>query len=567
MTGTHVLHGRPAAAPDEGAPRRSGRRSWWRRGLGALATVLAALLVWFALVAPDSVGQLTPAAFVRVPLEGLLLAVLLVLLPPRARRVTALVVGLVLALLTVVRVFDLGFTSALGRPFDPLLDKAYLGSAVSLLSDSVGHTSAVAIVVAAVVVTVVLVVGLPLSVLRLSRVLGAHRTPTLRAAGVLSLVWVVCAVLGLQVVAGAPLASTGVAALVDQHVRQGAADLRDSAAFARAQATDAFRGVPAQDLLTGLRGKDVIVAFVESYGQVAVQGTSFSPGVDAVLRQGTQQLAAAGFHAKSAFLTSPTFGGISWLAHSTLQTGLWVDSQQRYDDVVSSDRFTLSDAFKDAGWRTVADVPSNTADWPEGRAFYHYDTVYGEHDVGYRGPKFSYATMPDQYVLAAFQRLELARPDRKPVLAEIDLVSSHTPWAPLPRMVPWSAVGDGSVFDGMPQQGQVPSEVWRHQDQVRAAYGRSVQYTLSTLVSFVRTYPDPNLVLVVLGDHQPSTTVSGDDANHDVPVSVVAHDPSVLARIAGWGWQDGLLPAPNAPVWPMDAFRDRFLAAYSTPQR
>jgi hypothetical protein len=564
VTDTQVLDELPAVEPEGGetTPRRLRRRV-----LGAVATVAAGVLVWFALVAPDAGGQLTPAAFVRVPLEGLVLAAVLVVLPPGARRVTALVVGLVLGLLTVVRVFDLGFTSALGRPFDPLLDKAYLGSAVSLLSDSVGHTSAVVTVVVAAVVTVVLVVGMPASVLRLSGRLAAHRTTTLRTSGVLALVWALSALLGLQLVAGVPLAATAVTTLLGDHVRQSAADLRDSAAFARASATDAFRDVPASDLLTGLRGKDVIVAFVESYGRVAVQGSSFAPGVDAVLDDGSQRLASAGFHAKSAFLTSPTFGGISWLAHSTLQSGLWVDNQQRYDDLVGSERFTLSDAFRKAGWHTVADVPSNTQDWPEGRTFYHYDTVYGEHDVGYRGPKFSYAAMPDQYVLAAFRRLELAAPHHQPVMAEIDLVSSHTPWAPLPRMVPWSEVGDGSVFDGMPQQGQAPSDVWRHPDQVRAAYGQSVQYSLDALVSFVQTYPDPNLVLVVLGDHQPSTIVSGDHAGHDVPVSVVAHDPSVLNRIAGWGWQDGLRPSPDAPVWPMDAFRDRFLAAFSSPQR
>jgi hypothetical protein len=36
----------------------------------------------------------------------------------------------------------------------------------------------------------------------------------------------------------------------------------------------------------------------------------------------------------------------------------------------------------------------------------------------------------------------------------------------------------------------------------------------------------------------------------------------VLERISGWGWQDGMLPDPHAPVWPMDSFRNRFLTAY-----
>ena len=43
--------------------------------------------------------------------------------------------------------------------------------------------------------------------------------------------------------------------------------------------------------------------------------------------------------------------------------------------------------------------------------------------------------------------------------------------------------------------------------------------------------------------------------------TIVAKDPKVLDRIAGWGWTDGLKPDPAAPVWRMDTFRDRFLAA------
>src|SRR5262249_56588073 len=81
-------------------------------------------------------------------------------------------------------------------------------------------------------------------------------------------------------------------------------------------APDPEASVPASDLLTGLRGKDVIIAFVESYGQVAVQGTTFSPGVDAVLRQSTASLARAGWSTQSAWLTSPTYGGLSQPPHS-----------------------------------------------------------------------------------------------------------------------------------------------------------------------------------------------------------------------------------------------------------
>ena len=227
-------------------------------------------------------------------------------------------------------------------------------------------------------------------------------------------------------------------------------------------------------------------------------------------------------------------------------------------------RFTLSDAFDKAGWHTVSDDPSDdNKTWPPGTTFYHYDQLYNRGNVGYRGPTFSYASMPDQYTLAAFQRNELA-PGHKPVMAEIDLVSSHIPWAPLPTMVPWNKVGNGSVFDPMPAESESATTVWRNASTVRQFYGRSIQYSLDALTSWVTELNDPNLVLVLLGDHQPHTTVSGAGANHEVPISIVARDPSVFRQIASWHWQNGLLPGPKAPLRPMDAFRNQFLGAFST---
>ena len=44
---------------------------------------------------------------------------------------------------------------------------------------------------------------------------------------------------------------------------------------------------------------------------------------------------------------------------------------------------------------------------------------------------------------------------------------------------------------------------------------------------------------------------------------MIARDPAVLRRIRSWGWQDGLRPDDAAPVWKMDAFRNKFLDAYS----
>jgi hypothetical protein len=114
----------------------------------------------------------------------------------------------------------------------------------------------------------------------------------------------------------------------------------------------------------------------------------------------------------------------------------------------------------------------------------------------------------------------------------------------------------------MPSQGENPTVVWRDANQVKGVYGQSIEYSLTALTSFIETAHDDNLVVVMLGDHQPATVVSGEDASHNVPISIIAHDPAVMHRIASWGWQDGLLPTVQAPLWRMDTFRDRFLTAF-----
>jgi len=519
--------------------------------------VLALLIVWAALVAPHEPSRFTVGAFARLPLELLVLVALAALLPATPRRVLAVAGGVLLGVLVIVKVLDIGFFTAFDRPFNPVDDWTYTGIGIETLRDAIGRSHANVAAAIAIALAVTLLV-LPLTaLLRVTRVAAGHRTTALRVAVALGVVWAVLRV------AGAPVASTSAAALAVDEVRAVSTGLQGHAILARQIANDRFRGTPGNRLLTALRGKDVLLLFVESYGRVAVQDSSFSPGVDAVLDRGTARLAASGFAARSAFLTSPTFGGISWLAHSTLQSGLRIDTQRRYDQLMQSNRFTLSQAFKRAGWRTVDDVPSNNRTWQDGSTFYHYDKVYDSRNVGYHGPRFAYATMPDQYVLQALQRRELAKRHRRPLFAEADLVSSHVPWTKIPRLISWDALGDGSIFNRIPAQESTKAALLGDSDRARAAYGQSIEYTMSAIVSYVQRYGDDNTVLVVLGDHQPHTIITGQGASHDVPISVIAHDPAVLRRIGGWGWQDGLLPNPHAPVWPMSAFRDRFLGAFS----
>jgi phosphatidylglycerophosphate synthase len=540
------------------APEGDLERGRLRTGIAVAVTVLALLLVWAALVAPNQPRHLNLGAFARLPIELLVMIAVAALLPATPRRVVAVVAGAVLSVLVLVKVLDIGFFTAFDRPFQPLDDSGYVGIGIETLRNAVGSSSADLVVAVAAVLIVALLTLPVLALVRVTRVAAGHREWVLRGSMALGVVWVALRV------AGAPVASSSTAALAVDEVQAVRAALADPAAFAGEIASDRFRGTPGNGLLTHLRGKDVLLVFVESYGRFAVQDSSVSPRIDAALDRGDAQLRAAGFSSRSAFLTSPTFGGLSWLAHSTLQAGVRVDGQRRYDQLVRNDRLTITRAFKRAGWRAVGAMPGNRRAWPEGSSFYHYDAVYDRRNFGYRGPGYGVAPMPDQYTLLALQRRELARRHRPPLFAEVDLISSHAPWTRIPRLIPWGDVGDGSIYKRVPGEKSTKASLFGDSERARAAYRQSIEYSLNTIFSFMQRYGRDDLVLVVLGDHQPATVVTGHGASHDVPISVIAHDPKVMDRIAGWRWQDGISPSPRAPVWPMETFRDRFLAAFGS---
>jgi hypothetical protein len=482
-------------------------------------------------------------ALVSVPLVALLAVALLLLLPETVRWMGAALCGVAVGLLAILKLLDMGFLAVLARPFEPTTDWTLLNDAMRFLAGAIGPFPAIGCLATAVIFCTGLVIVTTRSVHRVTDLVVGHNVAASRAIALLAALLLGSAVFGTRHVPAAPT--------LDTHQT-----------LAASADTDSFANTSDDRLLTALRGKDVVFAFVESYGRSAIEDREFAAQVGAVLDAGNRRLQAAGFDSRSAFLSSPTAGGSSWLAHGTLLSGMWIDKQQRYDDLTSSQRLTLTKAFRRAGWRTVGVMPGNDAGWPESQSL-GYDRIYNATDMGYRGPRFSWASMPDQYTLLRFERAEHAARERRPVMAEITLVSSHAPWDPIPRLINWEDVGDGSVFAGMATGNTLPEAILtRKPGRVRADYRASIEYALSCLISYVETYGNDDLVLIFLGDHQPSPIVTGYGVSRDVPITIVASDRTVLDRIEEWGWQPGLKPNGVAPVWRMDAFRDRFLTAF-----
>jgi hypothetical protein len=538
-----------------------------RRVLGAIVTALAAVLVYLALVVPDTIAHHKPGVFVaggflRLPIEVIVGGAVFVLAPGRWRRWIAGLLGLGLAVLSVLKVANAGFLDVLGRRFNPVTDWSLLHDGFNALEESNGRATAVAAAIGAALLTVAVLSLVTLSVVRLASVTARHAAPARRSLLVLSVAWLALAMTGATLYPNNPIAADSAIAQAKSTAKSVPAAIKDQRAFEDAANHDPYRNVPAKELVSGLAGKDVVIGVVESYGRSSLTDPKMKAIVDPVLTQGTQTLAAKGFYAKTGWLTSSTFGGGSWLAHGSFQSGLWIDSQQRYRQLISSNRLTITSAFHNAGWQTYGMEPGNNTAWPEA-SFYGYDKVYDSRNMGYEGPKFGWSSMPDQYTLDQFQKQVYGKA-HPPLMAEITMTSSHEPWTPIPQMLPWDQLGDGKIYEPQAAAGENRYVLWKSPSDTQAEYAKSVAYSVQVLVSWVQHYADDNLVLVIFGDHQPMSIVSGVDASHDIPVTVVAHDRSVLDKIASWHWTDGLQPAANAPVWKMSDFRNKFFAAYGS---
>ncbi len=525
-----------------------------------LALFLSAVLVDLVLVLPNHPDALHWPALAMVPLELPVLLLGMLALGGHARPL-AIAATAALTLITMLKLADLSAYAAFGRGFDPLADMHLVPAAAHLLRGSAGLAGALAIGAA-----LALLLGgamiLLYRALRLWARSGSRLPRDLRLlAGGAALVFALLCAAEIRTALNGwqgwrPPGSAFTARLTAEHIRSFARARAALAEFERAAAEDpwARRG----NLLSKLAGRPVVIVYAESYGRAAFDNPLYAPRHLATLHAGEAALAQAGLAARSGWLASPVQGGQSWLAHATLAAGVQVSDQRRYRAFLASARQTLFTLAARSGYRTMAVAPAIVMDWPEGPAM-GFQEIRAAADLGYRGLPFNWVTMPDQYTLAAFDRATLDH--EEPLMTEIALISSHAPWTPVPHMVPWEKVGDGSVFDAEATLGPSPKQVWADPDRIRDHYGRSLDYTLRTVLSWATLPRGLPPLLILLGDHQPAEFVA-QAGGKDVPIHLIG-PADTLRLFDEWGWAEGLQPAAAQEVWPMAAFRDRFLRATS----
>jgi hypothetical protein len=349
-----------------------------------------------------------------------------------------------------------------------------------------------------------------------------------------------------------------------------AATYKQQAGFMLAAYTlDRDRALPIVPLapsnLARLEGDDVLLMFLESYGAI----TYDAPAIARVVAPARDELAHAaadtGRRVVSAYATSPTFGGGSWLTHATFMSGMTVAEPGDYMLLLTQQRDTWAKLFKSEGYRAVAVMPGMKSAWPEG-AFYGFDTIYDERAVDYRGPDFGWWRIPDQFSLANVAALEARTESHAPRFTFFPTINTHIPFLPVPPyQKDWQQVLSAEPFDA----GEVAASLERVPDweALGAPYAESFVYTFTYLAGYLREHPAADEVLLLIGDHQPAASVTGPDARWDVPVHVVTHRDDVAAALLAAGFVEGVALAPQQrPVVTMAELSALLLRTFDAPQ-
>jgi hypothetical protein len=296
--------------------------------------------------------------------------------------------------------------------------------------------------------------------------------------------------------------------------------------------------------LKGLGGADFKLFFFESYGAVSFDKPELFATIEPQLREFEAELKSAGRHVASAFVTSTTFGGGTDLAHMAMMTGVDTRDPIRHDILLTTKVPTLARHFKSKGFEAFGFYPGLDWDWAEG-VFYGYDNLIDGRALSYQGPTLGYWKIPDQFALARFHQLYPVTEKTPPRFVFYSSSSSHFPFQPVPPYQPsWSKVLEPVPFDvAQIAQLQNANTDWLNMAQ---SYAQMVRYNFQCLRGYFRLNHGRDFVMLLLGDHQPASNVTGEGASWDVPVHVIASRPELIARFVNAGFTPGLIPQAEA---------------------
>ncbi|MGB1250991.1 MAG: sulfatase-like hydrolase/transferase [Candidatus Promineifilaceae bacterium] len=272
----------------------------------------------------------------------------------------------------------------------------------------------------------------------------------------------------------------------------------------------------------------IYLIFLESYGDVLYTHPDLRDPFSQLIEELDAELAATDWQVASSFSWTPVYGGGSWLAYTSMLTGLNVNNEPLYNTLVkqSVDRplFSLTRYLQTQGYLynrvtpLPVDSPEEIAYLDELTHFYGYDNWLTIDDLAYEGSVYGWGPAPpDQYTLNYLH--DYANSQAQPSLNFFITHNSHAPWGTQPALVSdWrdlqtvSSVGEVVVGDS---------------DFSAENYFTAIEYQLRTAIDFVKQETREDVIFILVGDHQPPR-ISPLDGSPYTPLHIIGRDQAFI---------------------------------------
>jgi len=367
----------------------------------------------------------------------------------------------------------------------------------------------------------------------------------------------------------------------------------------------------------GLEDADIHLFVVESYGMTIFTNPYHRRRLAEFYDEAARQLEQAGISVRSWGYESTVFGGTSWLADAALLSGLDIDTQSKYEQVIDAGTRNLLHLLKEAGYRRVLSAPGTSYMTDRYREFFDFSRFMMFEDFSYQGPYFTYGRMPDQYQLARVAEEVLAPAgspadfpggssgsaaeheaallggseggvgsaadgaeiaggveategaeagggsgsgeERTPLFVQYLLCSSHVPWNYIPPYLSeWKFPDSGRVYYDRSRNTYYENS-WAAGSELFSGYDHSIRYSLKTVFGYIRRYLDDGELAIVIGDHQPKYPVSEKGASFAVPIHLLSAESSRLQPWQRFGFREGLRPPEEVEFPGIEEFLGHFL--------
>lgn len=348
----------------------------------------------------------------------------------------------------------------------------------------------------------------------------------------------------------------------DRHVRIGHAWIDGGASVEAMYAEQRGEVEDGKTVLPGLRNTDITLIFVESYGASLLERPSHLEALTNLYTNYEKGFIEDGRKPVSSLVQSPTYGGLSWLAHLSTLAGAWIDENLEYRVFLQSPFDTLPKILRRSGYESLLFMPGIRGFWPEGKLL-GFDQVYAAKDMGYGGIEFGYFAIPDQFTLERAAEILRTRAaiETKPRFTQITLITSHYPFRPLPpRIDAQEKILQDDVWAIEAETaGSFALEDW---DRPEDGYIAGIEYSLRAAFDYAARHTDKDDLVIIMGDHQPWTFVSGGLGGRSSPIHVITGNEDLKRCFLSDGYRAGLNPNRETALYGMDWILQRLVAHF-----